>query len=85
MKEEKKDQGFNLYLPLYPRQISELEDYEINELTEKFELEKIKNVVNLYDSQVDKIQAIDCIRRSLSHYKDKLALNDKEYNERYYI
>lgn len=82
LKEEKKDQGFNLYLPLYPRQISELEDYEINELTEKFELEKIKNVVNLYDSQVDKIQAINCIRRSLSHYKDKLALNDKEYNER---
>ena len=81
LKSEKKKVSFTVDLSPRPRKVSELEDHEIYDLTDKFSLTKIKFVIDLYESKEDKEDAVTAIEACVERYKDKLGLPERSYTD----
>ena len=81
VKAEKKKVSFTVDLSPRPRRVSELEDHEIYELTDKFCTDRILYVVDLYESEEDKADAIAAIENCLCRYKEKQTLSERHFSE----
>lgn len=81
VKTERKKVSFTVDLSPRPRRVSELEDHEIYELTDKFSSDRILYVVDLYESEEDKADAIAAIENCLCRYKEKQTLSERHFSE----
>lgn len=81
VKTERKKVSFTVDLSPRPRRVSELEDHEIYELTDKFCTDRILYVVDLYESEEDKADAIAAIENCINRYKEKQTLSERRVSE----
>lgn len=81
VKTERKKVSFTVDLSPRPRRVSELEDHEIYELTDQFTISKIQYVLDLYESEEDKADAVAAIDACVERYKTKLDLPERSYSE----